>query len=79
VKSVAQNSPCLPFIPGYVPGMSTVQEIEQAIERLGDEEIAELRAWLFDRDIARDATSGKLDALADEALRDARAGRTKPL
>lgn len=59
--------------------MSTVQEIEQAIDRLGDHEIAELRAWLFDRDIARDAASGKLDSLADEALREARAGRTKPL
>ena len=59
--------------------MSTVQEIEQAIERLGDEEVAELRAWLFDRDIAHDAASGKLDSLADEALREARAGRTKPL
>ena len=59
--------------------MSTVQEIENAIDRLGDEEVAELRAWLFDRDISRDAASGKLDSLADEALREARSGRTKPL
>lgn len=63
-------------LPGYVPAMSTVHEIEQAIERLGDEEIAELRAWLFDRDIARDTASGKLDALLDEALREARSGHT---
>lgn len=61
------------------PAMSTVQEIENAIDRLGDDEIAELRAWLYDRDIARAATNGKLDTLADEALREARAGRTKPL
>ena len=59
--------------------MSTVQEIEQAIDRLSDDQVAELRAWLFDRDIARDATNGTLDSLADEALREARAGRTKPL
>ena len=52
--------------------MSTVQEIESVIDRLGDEEVTELRAGLFDRDIARDATSGKLDSLADEALRESR-------
>ena len=59
--------------------MSTVQEIESAIEKLTDEQVEELRAWLFDRDITRDAASGMLDSLADEAIRDARAGRTKPL
>ncbi len=59
--------------------MCTVQEIEQAIDRLGDEEVAELRAWLFDRDIARDAANGKLDSLVGEALREVKAGRTKPL
>ena len=59
--------------------MSTVQEIESAIEKLTDEQVEELRAWLFDRDISRDAASGMLDSLADEAIRDARAGRTKPL
>jgi len=51
----------------------SVQEIEKAIERLSDEEVAELRAWLFDRQIARDAASGRLDSLADEALREVRA------
>jgi hypothetical protein len=53
--------------------MSTVQEIERSIERLDEDGVAELRAWLFDRDFARDAAAGKLDALADEALRKARA------
>jgi hypothetical protein len=28
---------------------------------------AELRAWLFDRQIAREATTERLDSLADEA------------
>jgi hypothetical protein len=59
--------------------MSTVQEIEQAIDRLSDDQVAELRAWLFDRDIIRDSGNGALDTLADEALGEARAGRTKPL
>jgi hypothetical protein len=59
--------------------MSTIQEIESAIEKLSDEQVDEIRAWLFDRDIARDAKSGALAELADEAIRDARSGRTKLL
>ena len=59
--------------------MSPVQEIERAIEKLSDEQVEELRAWLFDREISRDAASGALDSLADEAVRDARAGRAKQL
>lgn len=59
--------------------MSTVQEIESAIEKLSDEQVEEIRAWLFDREIARDAASGMLDSLADEAIRDVRAGRAKQL
>jgi hypothetical protein len=38
--------------------MSTVQELERAIERLSDAELAEIRAWLWDRDIERDAKPG---------------------
>ena len=59
--------------------MSTVQEIESAIEKLSDAQVEELRAWLFDREIARDVSSGLLDSLADEAIGDTRAGLTKPL
>ncbi len=59
--------------------MSTVQEIESAIEKLSEEQVEELRAWLFDRDIARDASSGLLDSLAAEAIIDRRAGRAKQL
>jgi hypothetical protein len=57
----------------------SVQEIEKAIERLSDEEVAELSAWLFDRQIARDAANGRLDSLADEALKEARSRPTRPL
>ena len=59
--------------------MSTVQEIEGAIEKLSEQEVAEIRAWLFEHDIARDAASGLLDDLANEAIDDLHAGRTKPL
>jgi Glu-tRNA(Gln) amidotransferase subunit E-like FAD-binding protein len=59
--------------------MGTVQEIESAIEKLSDEQVEEIRAWMFDREISRDAASGLLDSLADEAISDARAGRTKAL
>lgn len=56
--------------------MSTVQEIERAIEKLSEEELAEIRAWIWDRDIENDAAAGRFDALADEALREHREGKT---
>lgn len=59
--------------------MSKVQEIARAIEKLNDEQVEELSAWLFDRDIARDAANGVLDFLAAEAIGDARVGRAKQL
>ena len=59
--------------------MSTVQEIETAIEKLSDSEVAELKAWIWDRDIESDAVAGRLDSLADESLREYRAGKTRPL
>jgi hypothetical protein len=66
--------------------MATVEEIEKAIERLPEQELARLRAWfderdaaLFDAKIERDAKAGKLDALANRALGDHAAGRTRKL
>lgn len=59
--------------------MSTVQEIENAIEQLSDQEIAEIRSWLWERDIERDAVAGRLDAFAQEALQEHRAGKTRKL
>jgi hypothetical protein len=59
--------------------MSTVQEIESAIEKLGDSEIAELKAWLWDKEIEADVELGRLDFLADEALTEHRAGKTRLL
>ena len=59
--------------------MSTVQEIERAIEKLSEAELAEVRAWLWDRDIERDAKAGRLDAVAEEALQEHRSGKTRKL
>ena len=66
--------------------MSTVQEIETAIQKLKPQEIHEVADWLqelreelWDKQIEADARAGKLDKLMEEAREDYRAGRTKPL
>jgi len=55
--------------------MSTIDDIEGAIQRLSREELATFRAWFaefdaqaWDRQIEEDMAAGKLDALANEAL-----------
>ena len=59
--------------------MSTVHEIETAIAKLTDKELAQLRAFIWDRDIECDAISGRLDFLATEAIDEFRDGKTRPL
>jgi hypothetical protein len=59
--------------------MSTVQEIEAAIAKLNETELAEIRSWIWERDIERDAVSGKLDLAAEEALQEHRGGKTTRL
>lgn len=61
--------------------MSTVQEIEAAIRQLAPDEFAELRNFIADLDheawdaqIESDAAAGRLNALAEEALKDFREG-----
>jgi hypothetical protein len=63
--------------------MSTVPEIEAAIRQLAPDELATFRDWFTEFDAAQwdgqvdqDVASGRLDALADEALSDQQAGRT---
>jgi hypothetical protein len=55
-------------------GMTRIEDIEKAVERLSPEELARFRAWfeefdarLFDEKIERDAKAGKLDKLLAEA------------
>ena len=66
--------------------MSTIQEIERAVERLEPDELSAFRAWFtsfdadaWDRQIEADVDAGKLDELAAEALADLRAGRCSEL
>ena len=64
----------------------TVKEIEQAVAQLSKDQLAEFRAWYekfdveaWDRQIEEDVAAGKLDALAEAAIADHKAGRTKKL
>ncbi len=63
-------------------GMSSVNEIEEAVSRLTPAELDAFRTWFaefdasaWDRQMEEDVSAGRLDALADEALEDLRAGR----
>jgi hypothetical protein len=63
--------------------MSKLGTIEENIRALSPEELAEFRQWFaefdaaaWDRQLERDVEAGKLDALADEALRDHAAGKS---
>ncbi len=62
--------------------MSGVNEIEAAVLRLTPAELDAFRTWFtefdaaaWDRQIEDDVAAGRLDALADEAVDDLRAGR----
>jgi hypothetical protein len=64
--------------------MNKVENIERQIQALSPEELAEFRAWFmefdwsaWDRQLEDDVRAGKLDRLADKALRDHAAGKTK--
>lgn len=66
--------------------MSTIEEIESAVEKLNKEELTSFRNWFAQHDAAQwdaqfesDVASGKLDSLAAEAIADFEAGRTSEL
>lgn len=66
--------------------MTTLEEIEKAVSDLPIDQLAKFRAWFeeyeaarFDQKIERDATSGRLDRLAEQALADFRTGRAREL
>jgi hypothetical protein len=66
--------------------MTKVHALEKRISALSAEELAEFRQWFaefdaaaWDRQLERDVKAGKLDALADEALRDHAAGKSTEL
>jgi hypothetical protein len=66
--------------------MGKVEKIEQEVQALSPDELAQFRAWfleydwaIWDRQIERDAQAGRLDDLAARALRDHSAGKTTPI
>jgi hypothetical protein len=66
--------------------MTAVERLEREVAALSQDDLAEFREWFLDHDwdswdhrIEKDVAAGKLDALADKALAQHAAGRTKPL
>ena len=66
--------------------MSTVEQIEQAVKTLTSDELIAFREWfadydaaLWDREIEEDAAAGRLDELADQAVKASRKGRCTDL
>ncbi len=66
--------------------MTTVKEIEHAIEQLPSDQFSKIHDWIIEKDwdiwdtqIQKDSASGKLSFLVKEALQDAKTGDTRPL
>jgi hypothetical protein len=66
--------------------MTTFEDIKDAVSKLTPEQLARFRAWfeefdarLFDGKIERDAKAGKLDRLAEDAVRAYRKGLAREL
>ena len=66
--------------------MGKVEKIEEDVQALSPGELAQFRAWFleydwtaWDRQLERDVQAGRLDDLAEKALRDHAAGKTTPL
>jgi hypothetical protein len=66
--------------------MSKIKDLEQQVKALSPEELAQFREWflefdwaVWDRQLERDVRAGKLDAMAEKAVQDYKAGKTKPL
>ena len=66
--------------------MSTVAEIERALQTIPLDEARKVADWLqlyldekWDNQIDADIAAGRLDRLADKAIEDCRVGRVKPM
>ena len=66
--------------------MSTINKIETAVSKLSRQELQAFRDWFsefdaatWDKQFEQDVAAGHLDVLADEAIRDLRAGRCRDL
>ena len=66
--------------------MEKVEKVEREVQAFSVEELAKFRQWFaafdaeaWDRQFEADVKAGKLDALADRALRDHAAGKSTKL
>ena len=66
--------------------MSKIKNIEREVEKLTATELSDFRKWFqefdaenWDRQIEEDARAGKLDALADEAIKSFKSGGSTEL
>ncbi len=66
--------------------MSTAEEIESAVSALPAHELCRFRAWFmefdadsWDKQIEEDVKAGRLDEMADRAIRDFHEGRCTEL
>lgn len=64
--------------------LNDLSEVETAVSQFSPEQLANFRAWFaefdaqhWDQQLTGDIAAGRLDALADEALRELREGRTR--
>lgn len=65
---------------------NTLLQAEEAVRQLDREELSQFREWFaefdadaWDRQMEEDAQAGRLDKLAEEALREYHEGRTTEL
>ena len=66
--------------------MASLREIKDAVSSLSQDQLSEFRSWyerfdteMWDERIERDAREGRLDTIADAALADHAAGRSRRL
>ena len=66
--------------------VTKVEQIEHEVRQLSERELASFRAWFsafdaasWDGQLEADAVAGRLDALADAAIADHAAGRSRTL
>jgi hypothetical protein len=66
--------------------MTTIEILEEQVKSLSEDDLTEFRRWFldwdndeWDRQIERDATAGKLDALASAALAEYNAGQAREI
>jgi hypothetical protein len=66
--------------------MTMLEALEEQIKKLSPQELAQLRDWLlehdaeeWDREIERDADSGKLDRLFEKSVADHGAGKSREI